>query len=163
MQTLSRCCTHFWYPRSIRARSKPFWVDQGWHFDSGGLLTAHKSVRPVPSRPSPPRCLQVTPPVQQTSCPAPVPSSPMAVTNPGPVLGTCWILHISHWISLQEERSCFQTRSCGFTHTGRTRRLSPTALGRCRAACRLAHFHCCVEETSPFLEGFCLFVLRTAT
>lgn len=54
MQTLSRCCTHFWYPQSIRARSKPSWMDQGWHFDSGGLLTAHKSIRPVPSRPSPP-------------------------------------------------------------------------------------------------------------
>ena len=69
---------------------------------------AHKSMHP-------PRSLQVTPPVQQMSCPAPVPSSPTVVTNPGAALGTFRMLHTSQRISSQEERSCFQIRSCSST------------------------------------------------
>lgn len=148
MQTLSRSCTHFWYPWSIWARSKPSRTDQGWHIDLGGLLTAHKSTHPS-------SCLQAALPVQQTSCLAPVPSSPTAVTNPGAALGTCWMLHTSQRISSQEERSCFQIRSCGFTCAGRRRRSSPTALRCCCAPRRLARFHYCEEETSPFLGGPC--------
>jgi len=104
----------------------------------------------------PPGCLQVALLFQQMSCPTSVPSSPTAVTNPQPALGTRWILHPSQRISSQAERSCFQTRSCGFTYTGRRRSRSPAALRRCWAPHRLAHSHCCGEKTSPFL-WLCLF------
>lgn len=72
------------------------------------------------------------------------------------------MLHASQWISLQEERGCFQTRSCGFTCAGRWRRLSLTALQRCCAPCRLSHCRYCREETSPFWGCFvcCFFFFK---
>lgn len=127
----------FLVPWSIWSRGNTSWMDQGCHTDSGGLLTAHKSTQPPSSQ---------LPAGHTTSCA----SSPMAVTNAGPALGACWMLHTSQQISLREKRSWFHIRSCGFTCAGRRRRSLPTRLWCCCSPCRPVPFCYCGEERRPF-------------